>query len=138
MVKDLESGEIFPVRAKSILNLTGPFADEVLKIDDPAHDPKIRTSQGTHITLDPKFMPTDRALTTETDDHRILFLIPWKRKTILVGTTEVEVTSVPREPVARKSELELILRNAARVMRVVPTMKDIKSVRTGIRPLSTV
>ncbi|MGB1090218.1 MAG: FAD-dependent oxidoreductase, partial [Schleiferiaceae bacterium] len=61
-VQDALSNDVFEVRAKVIINCTGVFADDVLKMDNPEAKATIRPSQGVHIVLDKSFLPGDEAI----------------------------------------------------------------------------
>lgn len=50
-VKDLVSGERFDVRAKCVINATGPFTDSIRKMDDSSASEMCTASCGTHIVL---------------------------------------------------------------------------------------
>src|SRR5687768_13591246 len=49
---DAESAEEYVLHAKAVINATGVFVDEVLKMNSPAQEPMVRPSQGVHIVLD--------------------------------------------------------------------------------------
>jgi len=75
---DVESGCEYDLRAKLVINATGVFADEILRMDDPMARPTIRPSQGVHIVLDNTFLQSNSAIMIpKTDDGRVLFAIPW-------------------------------------------------------------
>jgi glycerol-3-phosphate dehydrogenase len=125
----------YRVRARAFINATGVFTDAILRMDDPASEPLLAPSQGVHIVLDKEFLPGDAAiLVPHTDDGRVLFAVPWHNK-VVVGTTDtpVEVPSV--EPQALEQEIEFILRQIRRYLSRDPTVKDIRSVFAGLRPL---
>ena len=50
-IMDKETQEIVEVKAKVVVNATGVFADEILKMDQPESKPLIRPSQGIHLVL---------------------------------------------------------------------------------------
>ncbi|MCA1746159.1 MAG: FAD-dependent oxidoreductase, partial [Bacteroidales bacterium] len=55
-------GENFIVKAGVVVNATGVWVDEIMKMDRPGHKKTIRPSQGVHLVLDKSFMPGDHAL----------------------------------------------------------------------------
>ncbi|HTF80430.1 MAG TPA: glycerol-3-phosphate dehydrogenase/oxidase, partial [Cytophagales bacterium] len=78
---DLESDRKYQLQAKSIINATGVFVDDVLHMDDAQRLPIVRVSQGAHIVLDRSFLPSDHALMIpKTSDGRVLFALPWHDK----------------------------------------------------------
>lgn len=51
IVKDLITGEEWPVRAKCVINATGPFADGVRLMDDPETKKIVSPSAGAHVVF---------------------------------------------------------------------------------------
>jgi glycerol-3-phosphate dehydrogenase len=136
--QDVETGETFEVRAKVVVNATGPFTDSVRHLAEPEAKPMIAPSQGAHIVLDRSFLPGDTAIMVpHTSDGRVMFAIPWHGHT-LVGTTDTPMTTLPLEPVALDQEIEFMLETAALYLEKKPTRADILSVFAGIRPLAKV
>lgn len=132
---DLESGRSFAVQARCVINATGPFTDEVRRLDDPSVTPMISPSQGVHIVLDGSFLPGDSAIMVpRTPDKRVMFAIPWHGHT-LVGTTDTPIEEATLEPVPMEQEIRFILETAGRYLARTPSRSDIRSVFAGIRPL---
>ena len=50
-VRDVITGEEFDVRAKCVVNATGPFTDAIRKMDDPTERNICQPSSGVHIVL---------------------------------------------------------------------------------------
>src|SRR5690606_34564099 len=59
---DLESGLKHTIRSKMVINATGVFADEILRMDHPEGKARIRPSQGIHLVLDRSFWRGSKAL----------------------------------------------------------------------------
>ncbi len=134
-VRDAESGETLEVEARSVVNATGVFADELRRLDDPAAGRMIRPSQGVHLVLDRRFLPGDAAIMVpKTDDGRVLFAVPWHDR-VLVGTTDTPVEQIELEPRALDEEVAFLLEHAARYLTEDPAPSDVRSVFAGLRPL---
>lgn len=133
--RDQESGREITVRAKVVINATGPFTDGVRRMAEPEARPMIAPSQGAHLVLDRSFLAGDTAIMVpHTSDGRVMFAIPWHGHT-LVGTTDSPVDSTPLEPVPMEQEVEFMLATAALYLERKPTKADILSQFAGIRPL---
>jgi glycerol-3-phosphate dehydrogenase len=133
---DTETGAGYQLKAKTVINATGVFVDDVLKMDTPEKKPMVRPSQGVHLVLDRSFLPADDALMIpKTEDGRVLFAVPWHEK-LLIGTTDTPINSHSLEPVALDEEVEFILRTAGKYLTKAPTRADVLSVFAGLRPLA--
>lgn len=133
--KDLETGATYTLRGKAIINATGAFSDSIRQMDDAKAKAIIAPSQGIHLVLPKKFQPSDTAiLVPQTEDGRVLFLVPWHNK-VLLGTTDTAVTKPKLEPKALQSEVKFLLKYAAQYLAKAPKEKDILSVFAGLRPL---
>jgi glycerol-3-phosphate dehydrogenase len=133
--QDAETGEIFEVKAKVVINATGAFSDAVRKLSNENSKNIIAPSQGIHLVFGKEFLPSENALMIpKTSDGRVLFAIPWHDKT-LVGTTDTPVKKVELEPEASAEEIEFILKTAGDYLVKPPRREDILSVFAGIRPL---
>jgi len=136
VANDLETGKIYHLKAKAIINATGVFVDNLLQMDLPGKKPLVRPSQGVHLVLNRSFMPSaDALMIPKTDDGRVLFAVPWHDK-LVIGTTDTPLDEHSLEPVAREQEIDFILANAARYLERPPERKDVLSVFAGLRPLA--
>ncbi|MDM1294337.1 glycerol-3-phosphate dehydrogenase/oxidase [Sphingobacterium sp. N143] len=133
---DIESGEAFTIQGKAIINATGIFVDDILKMDTPEAKQLVRPSQGVHLVFDKSFLPGDDAIMIpKTDDGRVLFLVPWHNR-VIVGTTDTPIDEHSLEPVALEQEIEFILKTAGRYLTKQPTRQDALAVFAGLRPLA--
>ncbi len=134
---DKISGREHVIRTKVVINATGVFADEVLRLDSPGSPDIIKPSQGVHIVIEGSFLKSESAIMIpKTDDGRVLFAIPWYGMTV-VGTTDTPLEKISMEPVALEEEIDFILRTASRYLVKAPSKKDILSVFAGLRPLAS-
>ena len=132
---DAETGEMFRISAKAVINATGVFCDAVRAMSDEAAKPVVTFSQGIHLVFDRKFLPSETALMIpKTSDGRVLFCIPWLGAT-LVGTTDTPVEFAALEPAALEGEIDFVLETVGQYLTEPPARNDILSVFAGIRPL---
>ncbi|WP_119078732.1 glycerol-3-phosphate dehydrogenase/oxidase [Chitinophaga alhagiae] len=135
-VEDTETGQLYRIKTKGIINATGVFVDDILEMDDPGIKRKIVASQGVHLVLAPEFLPGANALMIpKTSDGRVLFAVPWHNK-VVVGTTDNPVNEISLDPVAMEKEINFILQTAGQYLAKVPARADVKSVWAGLRPLA--
>jgi glycerol-3-phosphate dehydrogenase len=78
------------------------------------------------------FLGGDTALIVpKTADGRVLFAVPWLGKVIL-GTTDTPRKDLSREPLPFGHEIDFILSESARYLRLAPKRSDVKSVWVGL------
>lgn len=134
-VVDSLSGKEYEMKSKSVINATGVFTDDVLKMDDHLQHKIVSPSQGVHLVVDKKFFPGDYAMMIpKTDDGRVLFAVPWHQK-VIIGTTDTPVGAPSFEPRALNDEIEFIFRNVNRYLTSDISRQDVLSVFAGLRPL---
>lgn len=135
VARDMETGCDYEINARVVVNATGVFTDDLLRMENPASQPIISPSQGAHLVLDQEFLPGESAvMVPQTADGRVLFAVPWHGK-VVVGTTDIPVTQTSLEPLPTEEEISFILDHAAMYLTKHPTRKDVKSVFAGLRPL---
>jgi len=134
--EDVETGTMYQVQGKAVINATGVFADDLLKMDQPKAKTMIRPSQGIHLVLDKSFLPgTHGIMIPKTSDGRVLFCVPWHDK-IVVGTTDTVREKPEMEPRALEEEIDFILETAQANMAKKPTRKDVLATFAALRPLA--
>jgi len=130
------SGEQFLLNGNLVVNATGVFTDDIVRMDEKGSKPTIKPSQGVHIVLDKSFLQSTSAIMIpKTDDGRVLFAIPWYNE-VVVGTTDTPVSDITIEPVALEQEIDFILKTAEKYLLKPPRRKDILCVFAGLRPLA--
>jgi glycerol-3-phosphate dehydrogenase len=134
-LRDEEAGISHTLAARCVINATGPFCDELRRIDEPGSKPMITPSQGVHIVLSREFLPGATAIMVpHTRDGRVMFAIPWHGHAV-VGTTDTSIPASTLEPTPQNEEIDFILDTARDYLAKRPTRADVLSVFTGIRPL---
>ncbi len=132
---DEESGQLFQVKAKVVINAAGAFCDAVRQMSESREKPVIAPSQGIHLVFEKSFLPTTSAMMIpKTSDGRVLFAIPWHEHSVF-GTTDTPIKNLSLEPQALEEEIEFILQTAREYLEKPPMREDILSVFVGIRPL---
>ena len=125
---------LIEVRAKVVVNATGPFVDAIRRLDEPDVQEMLKTSSGVHIVLPDRFSPPGTGLLIpKTEDGRVLFLLPWLGHT-LVGTTDNPAT-VSADPRPEAEDVEYILRHVRQYFDLPVETSDVLSAWSGLRPL---
>ena len=135
-ITDCIDGSKKTIKAKVVVNATGVFSDQIIRMDQPEAKPMIRHSQGVHLVIDKSFLQGDHAIMVpHTTDGRVLFAVPWNGQ-VVVGTTDTPIDDALEEPIPMEEEIDFILENASAYMTKKPHRKDVKSVFVGLRPLA--
>jgi glycerol-3-phosphate dehydrogenase len=133
-LEDRLSGERFDVSAKVFVNCTGPFADHVRLMANPAMPPRLRASKGVHLLLPLQALRSESALLIpKTEDGRMIFAIPWLGR-LLVGTTDEEAEPCD-EMVVGPDEVRYLLKCVNQYLNVDLTPRDVLSAYAGLRAL---
>jgi glycerol-3-phosphate dehydrogenase len=88
--RDLLSDVSLKVKAKIVVNATGPWSDNLRKLDDHSAEPKLRPAKGIHIIVPRDRLRNKEAVVIESRrDGRNMFVVPWDGLS-LVGTTDTD------------------------------------------------
>eukprot|EP01062_Namystynia_karyoxenos_P074329 TRINITY_DN71218_c0_g1_i1.p1 TRINITY_DN71218_c0_g1~~TRINITY_DN71218_c0_g1_i1.p1 ORF type:complete len:721 (+),score=241.32 TRINITY_DN71218_c0_g1_i1:84-2165(+) len=129
-------GEQWTIRAKQVINATGPFADGVRRMADPEAKDIIVPAKGSHLIVPDYFSPDNMGFVRLTSDGRVLYFLPWEGQT-LVGTTDAP-DEVTRTPIATEKEIDFCIREANTVLRPGVELRrerDVRAAWAGLRPL---
>ncbi|KAI7886252.1 DAO-domain-containing protein [Lichtheimia hyalospora FSU 10163] len=135
-VRDTFTGEEWQVKAKGVINATGPFTDGVRKMDDETTPDIVAPSAGVHVILPNYYSPRNMGLLDPaTSDGRVIFFLPWEGSTI-AGTTD-SPTEVTPNPMPKEDEIKWILDEVSRYLSqdVKVRRGDVLAAWSGIRPL---
>ncbi len=128
-IEDRETGVEHTLRARAIVNATGPWADII-----PHSQVKLRLSKGIHIVIDRARLPVPSAVVI-TEGKRILFIIPWGER-VIIGTTDTDYQGPPENVATDSTDVCYVLQT---VNKFFPSIElneaDIVSVWAGLRPL---
>ncbi|KAL9032941.1 MAG: hypothetical protein Q9180_006215, partial [Flavoplaca navasiana] len=134
--KDGQKPQEFSIKAKGIINATGPFTDAIRKMDEP-HVPEIvAPSSGVHVILPGYYSPSKMGLIDpKTSDGRVIFFLPWQGNTI-AGTTDAP-TAISQNPIAGEEEINWILSEIQAYLAPDLNVRrgDVLAAWSGIRPL---
>lgn len=131
--RDLESDDVFEIRAKEVVIAGGVWTDDILKLADTEVRPRVRASKGVHIVVDRDRFESHAGLLLRTASS-VLFVIPWEKHWI-IGTTDTDWNLDKAHPAATLTDIDYILEQANRVFATPLTREDIRGVFAGLRPL---
>jgi len=135
-VRNQLTGEEFTIKAKSVINATGPFTDSIRKMDDGQTRDIVCPSAGIHIILPDYYSPSNMGLLDPaTSDGRVIFFLPWQGLTI-AGTTDTPCP-VTTSPGPTEGDIQFILSEVKNYLTPDIDVRrgDVLSAWAGIRPL---
>jgi glycerol-3-phosphate dehydrogenase len=136
VVHDALTGDRLTVRARLVVNATGPWSDMLRVQDDPSAPPAVRGTKGVHIAVPRSRLGNAGALTLLSPlDGRVMFALPAGSHAI-VGTTDTPTAASPDEVRATEADVDYLLRSAnAFFPDAGLAHRDVVSAWAGIRPL---
>jgi len=135
-LKNGDASEDFTIKAKGVINATGPFADAIQQMDEPGQREIVAPSLGVHVVLPGYLSPQNMGLIDpSTSDGRVIFFLPWQGNTI-AGTTDAPC-SISQNPVAGEKDIQWILDEIRTYLTpdIEVQRSDILAAWSGIRPL---
>ncbi len=134
-VVDQLTGERYEVRAKKIVNATGPWVDRIREKDHSKSGKVLRLTKGVHVVIDQSRFPLRQAVYFDTPDGRMVFAIPREGKAY-VGTTDTFFDEDAATPKMGSADRDYLIKA---INYMFPDMKitkdDIESSWAGVRPL---
>jgi len=126
----------FPsLRARQFLNCTGPFADHIRLLANPALAPRIRPSKGVHAVLPHATLGSEDAiLIPKTADGRMVFAIPFQGR-VLLGTTDEDYPDPEPEPLLEAREVDFLLQTLNPFLTQPVPKEAVSAGFGGLRPL---
>jgi len=134
--KNGKKSEEFLIRARGIVNATGPFTDAIRKMDEPDVKEIVAPSSGVHVVLPGYYCPKGMGLIDpKTSDGRVIFFLPWQGN-VIAGTTDAP-TKISYNPVAGEDEIDWILSEIRHYLSPDINVRrgDVLAAWSGIRPL---
>ena len=132
---DHRSREEGVVKARCLVNASGPWANQTAKLLSENTMNLVRPTRGTHIVV-PQVLSEYAVLVTTQRDNRVIFIIPW-RGVSLIGTTDLDDPESPEKVRPSEQEIQYLLEEASRVFPHLNWKRSqVLSAFSGLRPLA--
>src|SRR6476619_876035 len=134
---DAESGERFEIRADTVVNATGVWADRIRPEEILAEEevPRIATSRGTHITIAFDQLPLlQAACIVPAGEERTIFALPWYGRA-LIGTTDRDYDGDIAHVQPSGQDIEYLLEAVNSFFGLALVRADVTGAYAGVRPL---
>ncbi|HEY4383804.1 MAG TPA: glycerol-3-phosphate dehydrogenase/oxidase [Ktedonobacteraceae bacterium] len=134
-VRDTLNNQSVTVHARHVINAAGIFSEQVEALTGTQPQIQIEPSKGVHLVLskDDIQIGDSAIVLPETEDKRILFIVPWESR-IIFGTTDTGSGDLDH-PLASPEDITYLLKYLNRYLKINLSEKDIVSVYAGYRPL---
>jgi glycerol-3-phosphate dehydrogenase len=111
LVRDGVGGATVEVAVRSVVNASGPWIDEVRRLEDVSAGTSVTLSKGAHLVLERRG-DWGAALTIPIDRARVAFAVPWQGM-LLLGTTDTVFDGDARDVRATDADERQILQEVA-------------------------
>lgn len=134
--RDLETGESFEVRADSVINATGVWADRIRpeEILTEEEVPRIAPSRGSHVTLPIEKLALEAACIVPAGADRTIFALPWYGRA-LIGTTDNDYEGDISHVQPASDDVAYLLGAVNDFFGLELTDSDLTGAYAGVRPL---
>jgi glycerol-3-phosphate dehydrogenase len=137
VVRDRLTGEARTVSSRVVILAAGAWTDEMIaRFELPIDRPLLRRTKGVHIVVPRERLPLTRAITLISPvDHRVMFAIPWRERTVL-GTTDTDFTGTADDVAADAEDVTYLCESANGMFpnaKLAP--QDVIATWAGLRPL---
>lgn len=138
IAKDLLSGESLTIKARVVINTTGPWSDEIRNLA-PREKPisQLRPTKGVHLVVDREKLKVSQPVYFDTGlgDGRMIFVLPRENKTYF-GTTDTDYKGDLAKPKVSQEDIDYLLKVVNhRFPDAQLLAEDIESAWAGLRPL---
>ncbi|MDQ2654435.1 MAG: glycerol-3-phosphate dehydrogenase/oxidase [Chloroflexota bacterium] len=134
---DVLTGQPFNAKATVVVNVAGPWVDEVLAgVECVPGQPLMGGTKGTHLIVDPfPGAPTTGVYAEARLNHRPFFVVPWN-DAYLIGTTDTRYTGDLDYLTATDEEIGWILQEVNTLFpQASLTRANVQYSYAGVRPL---
>jgi glycerol-3-phosphate dehydrogenase len=134
-VRDRLTGQEFSLKARHFVNAGGVFAERIEALTGVEPQIEVQPSKGVHLVVSREHVRVleDAIVLPETEDQRIIFVIPWESRAI-IGTTDTGTGDLDH-PAASEEDIAYLLRHVNRYLAVNLTREHVVSTYAGYRPL---
>src|SRR5215218_8636088 len=135
-VRDGDTGAELEVRAASVVNATGVWADRLRpeELHDEAEVPVIRPSRGTHILVENDTLPVVAGAIAPAGGGRTIFVLPWLGQT-LIGTTDNDYEGDLQHVQPSLDDVDYLLDATNAFFATDLRPADVAGAYAGVRPL---
>lgn len=134
-VVDLINAIGFDIKAKYVINATGPWVDELREVDHSKKGKQLHLTKGVHLVFPHHKLPVRHSIYFDVPDGRMIFAIP-RGQITYVGTTDTDFKEDKCDIKVTKSDAGYLIDAINNMFHSIQlTIEDIQSSWAGLRPL---
>ena len=135
VARDVESENELLIKAKQIVNATGPWVDKVRELEQGVVSKKLKLTKGVHLVVDFGKLPIKQSIYFDATDGRMIFAIPRLGK-VYLGTTDTFYSNEKDDVTANLRDVEYLLSQVNQAFgQANLKTSDVESSWAGLRPL---
>lgn len=134
-VKDNLSNETFNIRAKYVVNATGPWVDDLRQTNHSKTGKRLHLTKGVHLVVAHNKLPVKQSVYFDVPDGRMMFAIP-RGKVTYFGTTDTNYQKDKNNITTNLVDATYLISAVNNMFPEINlTLNDIQSSWAGLRPL---
>jgi glycerol-3-phosphate dehydrogenase len=134
-VQDQISGITYTIKTKIVINATGIWNDEILKMCK-IQKSYIRPTKGVHLVIRTDRLGNNNAFGLRSIDDKRFFFVLRRDEFTYIGTTDTDFNEDIEEPVCNRKDCDYLLNTVNFIFpKAHLTYKDIVATYAGVRPL---
>ena len=125
----------FSIKAKKIVNATGPWVDELREKDKSLSKKRLHLTKGVHIVVSKAKLPIKNSIYFDVEGGRMIFAIP-RQDITYIGTTDTDFLKDKNNPKVTLEDAQYLIDASNKMFPNNPLdISDITSSWSGLRPL---
>jgi len=134
-VKDNLSNETFNIKAKYVVNATGPWVDDLRQTNHSKTGRRLHLTKGVHLVVAHEKLPVKQSVYFDVPDGRMMFAIP-RGKVTYFGTTDTNYQKDKNNVTTNLVDATYLISAVNNMFPEISlTLNDIQSSWAGLRPL---
>lgn len=129
--------QFFDVKARFLVNATGPWVDDLAQVHSAATPPRLALSKGIHLVIRTERLGIASQVLVQSvyPDKRYLYNVPWENGLTILGSTDTNYQGDKDQLYTTSQEITYLLDSFNRYFpHACLTQQDIVAVYAGLRP----
>ena len=136
-LEDVRTGEAFTRCCRVLINAGGPWVNRIYQEQLASPSPySLSLIKGSHLVVPrPDHFDGERGFILQNDDQRVVFVLPYLERFLLIGTTDVAYSGDPADVAMDEDEKTYLLTSYNTYFSQALHVEDVLWHYSGVRPL---